>query len=586
MIATFNTNPMASYLAPQCALDIPNGVVFFLGQTADQFNASKGVLLESFDAKTYQLLGTLSLPDVTGHPIRLLRWGNAGLAFNMSGGTSSGNYLLQPPGGPIYLLDGAFVNSSKAADFTSGTELPALPAIASISPESALVNSIANTLTVTGSNFSSTSVVTWNGAAINSLATSTTQITASIPAADLATPGTGMVSVSDPATKLSANTSLAFTVVPSGSSELFALNLSSLDLAWDAKDARLIVPVWSADPRYPNSILSVDPATRTISKSAKVGSDPDLVRVTDDNSLVYAGFRTVNSVASLTLPNLGVGSSFWLGADPYAGPYYVYDLEPAPGAAQTTAVAFAVNGFQPPETNGISIFDNGVARPTGTGRTIGFQNIQWSPTSSKLYADDDAANLYTYGVDSSGLTLDSRNIVLNPPSTSTLQDIHFDAGTGYLYSDNGWVIDPSNGSVIGDFKASGLVVPDSSLHRVFILGQVAAQSGTSNYTIQSFDQTAFAPVHSLTLNALVGTPVAFVRWGATGLALVTYNQKADATNGPAGVLYIVSDSTVVSAQSVPAAAESDRVQAFPRVRPRTLSLPGSESQVSLDSSDH
>jgi hypothetical protein len=71
----------------------------------------------------------------------------------------------------------------------------------------------------------------------------------------------------------------------------------------------------------------------------------------------------------------------------------------------------------------------------------------------------------------------------------------------------------------------------------------------------------------------VGTPVAFVRWGTTGLALVTYNQNADAANGPAGMLYIVSDSTLVSAQSVEAnSAGFERVHVFARVRPRMLSL--------------
>jgi hypothetical protein len=575
MIATFNVSPMVGNIAPLCALDLKNGVVFFLGQTADQFNAASGVLIESFDSKTFQPLGTLSIPGITGHPIRLLRWGNAGLAFNMSGGTSAGNYLLQPPGGPVYLLDGTFVNAGKAADFSNGTAIAAIPVLASMSPEIAPAGSNDTTLTVTGANYSGTAVVMWNGTALNVTSTSSTQITATIPAADLATAGTAIVSVSDPASNLSSTTSLAFTIAPSSTNSMvFALNLASLDLAWDAKSSRLIVPVWSADPHYPNSILSVDPTTRAITRSATVTSDPDLVRVSDDSSLVYVGFRTVNSVTSLTLPDLGAGSSFGLGADQFYGPYYAYDLQPAPGAPRTTAIAFAVNGSQPPESNGITIFDNGVARLNGSSRSIGFQNIQWTATSSRLYAVDNAVSLYAYSVDTSGLTLDSRKLILNTSSTSSLEDIHFDAETGYLYDDNGWVIDPSNGSIMGDFKASGLAIPDSALHRVFILGQLPSQSGSSNYTIQSFDQATFAPVHSLTLNSLVGTPVAFVRWGSTGLALVTYNQKSDATNGPAGMLYIVTDSNLVSAHSVSAAtATSERVHSFPMVRARMLPIP-------------
>ena len=214
VIATFNISPMTG-ITPLCALDLKNGVVFFLGQTTDQFTAASGVLIESFDSKTFRPLGTLSIPGITGHPIRLLRWGNAGLAFNMSGGTSAGNYLLQPPGGPLYLLDGTFVNAGKAADFSNGTALAAVPALTSMSPEIAPAGSNDATLTVTGANYSGTAVVMWNGTALDSIATSSTQITATIPAADLASPGTAIVSVSDPASNLSSTTSLAFTIAPS-----------------------------------------------------------------------------------------------------------------------------------------------------------------------------------------------------------------------------------------------------------------------------------------------------------------------------------------------------------------------------------
>ena len=49
-------------------------------------------------------------------------------------------------------------------------------------------------------------------------------------------------------------------------------------------------------------------------------------------------------------------------------------------------------------------------------------------------------------------------------------------------------------------RVVGLAAPDSSLNRVFILGQTSAQAGTNNYTIQSFDEKALHPCvfnHSL-----------------------------------------------------------------------------------------
>lgn len=94
---------------------------------------------------------------------------------------------------------------------------------------------------------------------------------------------------------------------------------------------------------------------------------------------------------------------------------------------------------------------------------------------------------------------------------------------------------------MGNYNASGLVVSDSTLNRVFIFGQTSAQSGSSDYTIDSFDQKAFALVSSITLNNLSGSPFSMVRWANSGLALLTTN----------GLLYIVQDSTFISSAPAP-----------------------------------
>ena len=93
-------------------------------------------------------------------------------------------------------------------------------------------------------------------------------------------------------------------------------------------------------------------------------------------------------------------------------------------------------------------------------------------------------------------------------------------GTGLIYSDCGNVANPTTLATVGTYNAGGLLVPDSSLNRVFILGQTSAQANTNNYTIESFNQTAFTPVSSITLNNLQGIPFAFSRWGASGLAVL------------------------------------------------------------------
>ena len=50
---------------------------------------------------------------------------------------------------------------------------------------------------------------------------------------------------------------------------------------------------------------------------------------------------------------------------------------------------------------------------------------------------------------------------------------------------------------------------------------------------------------SITIRGLVGKPAAFIRWGTSGLAFVTYNRNAWWTSGPAGMLYILNDPSFV-----------------------------------------
>ena len=70
-----------------------------------------------------------------------------------------------------------------------------LPSITSISPSSAVAGGPAFTLTVNGTNFTSSSVVQWNGSSRPTSFTSATRLTAAIPAPDIAQPGTATVQV-------------------------------------------------------------------------------------------------------------------------------------------------------------------------------------------------------------------------------------------------------------------------------------------------------------------------------------------------------------------------------------------------------
>jgi uncharacterized protein (TIGR03437 family) len=72
------------------------------------------------------------------------------------------------------------------------------PTLTSLSPTSATAGSAGFTLTATGANFVNTSVVQWNGSARTTTFVSATQLTAAIPAQDVASSGTAQVTVLNP----------------------------------------------------------------------------------------------------------------------------------------------------------------------------------------------------------------------------------------------------------------------------------------------------------------------------------------------------------------------------------------------------
>lgn len=101
-------------------------------------------------------------------------------------GTADVTVLNPSPGG----------GASGPATFTT---ISLVPTITSLSPSTVAAGSAPFTLTVTGTNFIGTSKIRWNGSDRPTNAVSVTQLTAQIPAGDVATQGTAQVTVAGPA---------------------------------------------------------------------------------------------------------------------------------------------------------------------------------------------------------------------------------------------------------------------------------------------------------------------------------------------------------------------------------------------------
>ena len=87
-----------------------------------------------------------------------------------------------------------------------------VPVGTSLAPSSANAGDPQFTLTVTGSKFLSSSVVQWNGSALATTFVSAQQLTATVPASDIANAGTAAITVSNPPPGGGTSNTLTFTI--------------------------------------------------------------------------------------------------------------------------------------------------------------------------------------------------------------------------------------------------------------------------------------------------------------------------------------------------------------------------------------
>lgn len=384
-------------------------------------------------------------------------------------------------------------------------------------------------LTVNGKRFVNSSAVQWNGNVRTTTFVSSTQLQAAITAADIATAGAVNVTVANPLANGGVSAPCTFFVGTTGGANfaVIAVNQAAQDIVYDPIHQLFYLSVTGTAATHPNTISILDPATGTVTSAQAAGSNPNVLAISDDSQFLYAGIDGAGKVQRFTLPGVITDISYPLGTAPFGGgSYHALDLRVAPGLPHTTAVTLGVTGSSPSAQGGITIFDDATARPTiakgfgpGGGGGVLYDSLQWGADATTLFAannEDTGFDFYTLSVSSSGVTLgqDFQSVF-----GSFSNKIHFDPGTNLIYADEGHVVNPSTGLPAGNFNTSGLVVPDASLNTAFFIPNPSGGSGS--VTIESFDQTHFTPVTSITIPGVAGTPTRLIRWGQNGLAFIT-----------------------------------------------------------------
>jgi YD repeat-containing protein len=201
--STFTINnpaPTLSSISPSSA--VAGSAAFTLTATGTNFNSSSVVRWNGADRTTTFVSSTQLQAQILEGDIA-------------SAGTAPVTVFNPTPGG----------GTSSAQTFTINNLVPAL---SSISPSIAVAGGAGFTLTATGTNFISSSIVQWNGSQRATTFGSSTQLTAQITTADIATAGTASVTVFTPAPGGGTSSPQTFTITaPNPSPTLSSLSPST-----------------------------------------------------------------------------------------------------------------------------------------------------------------------------------------------------------------------------------------------------------------------------------------------------------------------------------------------------------------------
>ena len=495
MLTVSNSGPQAA--TPVTLIDdLPNGVAF---QTAAPSQGScSGAPIVWCD------LGSLNSGSSATVQIT---------ATALSAGTLSNTASASAPQGDPNLAN----NTVTSMTAVSGPGYSPNPAVSSISPAFVPTGSASFTLTVNGSGFVSGSEIQLNSSALTTTFVNGSELTASVPASDVASLGWAWINVVNPMPGGGSSGSLPLTVYR-------VVSLDVNHMGFDAFTRKLYASIPSTATQVTgNSLVAIDPLSGSIGTPLNIGSEPNRVAESSDGQYLYVGLDGSKSVTWVNLTSMTQGPVFPITVGQNAQ-VAARDLAVAPGNDNLLAIDTG-------SSSGIGLFDisgsTGTMRPNLTGIYTG--SVPTFANPSLLYSydiDTSAAEFYRWDVTSTGFAKHDN-------TGFTLSGIGgfsggFRLSSGLVYGFAGGVADPTTTppTQLGQFPVSSLlgfgqtvegsgVAPDPVEGRVFLLGETLA--GSANPVLASYDSARYVPVN---MQTFTGLPEGedLIRWGRDGLA--------------------------------------------------------------------
>lgn len=421
-------------------------------------------------------------------------------------------------------------NTASASVATTGSTYNLTPTLSAISPTAILLGSSDTTITVTGTGFSEASSVLLGGAALPTVYGSSTQLSATVPQASLATLGWAPVTVSSPAPGGGTSNPLPLSVFS-------VITLGVNHILYDPYSRKIMASVGSGSSSITgNSIVAIDPGTGSVGTPVPIGSQPTNMALTSDGQVLY----------TILSGSIGVGVFNMLTQTAE----FTYAIQPDPGTTDTNPAPRGI-ATQPGSESTVAIdlgswAGNAIYSFDLANQTAAMVGQPSGPYSGSCISFLDAGDMLAFDTDTSGATLDHYTVTsagftyydYSQYTESTLNGFGcFKLSGGLAFANGGGVANPATVPATqlgvfpvtggGEFSISESLAPDASLGSAFYLVDTGASSGGAPDGIESFNVNTFMPTGevSLDMETIEGnssyTGVDVVRWGQDGLAVLT-----------------------------------------------------------------
>ena len=400
------------------------------------------------------------------------------------------------------------------------------PTVTGISPTAVSLNT-PTTITVSGSGFTSQSVISIDGTTQPTGFTNSTSLTAQVPASMLRMPGVLALVVTTPG--------------PGGGTSITQyltayVPIVNNSMAYNPANGLFYLSVpSSAGVPYGNSIVSVDPLTGSLGTPIPIGAEPDQLAITADGRYLWVALDGASSVRRLDLRTGVPGPQFTTVPESFG--FAAAVLLPVPNQPDSVVVA------TPADFAGqaLAIYDSGVIRGAPAQATF-FTSGPWGlaidSSKQELYAagsqQGTGQGYATYAYDASGLT-PKFLVGYNNNQYASQNNNEITVVNGSLYTDFGQAYNAEDATLVGSFYSSSSVLAQGSTAVDTPLGLAFVLEGgwfSDSFQLQAFRLSDFTPAPAapiLSANPTARAPYMIegptgnrlTRWGSDGLAYRT-----------------------------------------------------------------